>query len=94
MTLRRFLHRLISRFRVRRHTADSAGAPTSGGKGRRRRRSVPLPIYMERVTGWEKVFLVLMIVLFGFLLFKKATQEPPRSIEVVSPDETTFTPPK
>lgn len=72
---------------------------TRGGKidqfGRpvKRHRRLRVPGERGRITKWEKAIFIALILAIGAVIFKISTQERPEGIQIVSPEEVTFTPP-
>ena len=84
-------HRLISKFGFswgmgRSHKDDGSG------KHLRRRRRLQVPGARAPVTKTEKALLLVVIVTIAALLFRFSMQERPQGIQIVSPEESTFTP--
>ena len=87
------IHRLISKFGFSWKTGRSHRHDGSGKHSRRRRR-LQVPGARAPVTKTEKALLLVVVVTTAVLLFRFSMQERPQGIQIVSPEETTFTPPR
>ena len=85
-------HRLLSKLGLPWKTGGSHKDESSGKHSRRRRR-LQVPGARAPVTKTEKALLLLVIVTIAALLYRSSMQERPQGIEIVSPEEVTFTPP-
>ena len=86
-------HRLISKLGFSWKTGRSHKDDGSG-KHLRRRRRLQVPGARAPVTRTEKALLLAVIIAIAALLFRFSMQERPQGIQIVSPEESTFTPPR
>lgn len=84
-------HRLISKFELPWKTGRSHKDDGSG-KHLRRRRRLQVPGARAPVTKTEKALLLAVIIAIATLLFRFSMRERPQGIQIVSPEEVTFTP--
>ena len=86
-------HHLISKFGFS-WRAGRSHKDDGSRKHLRRRRRLQVPGARAPVTKKEKALLLVVIVGIAVLLFRFSMQERPQGIQIVSPEESTFTPPR
>ena len=85
--------RLISKVGFPWKTGFSTTQDRSGGHSHRRRR-LQIPGARPPVSKAEKTLLFLLVLLLVAVLVRISMQERPPGVEIVSPKEATFTPPR